>query len=244
MIHTLWLTVLYQPFYNALIFLTNTVAFGDVGVAVIVLTILVKLALFPLSKKATVSQIKMRSIQGELDDIKKNNPDKKEQSKKTFELYKREGVNPFSSCLVLAIQLPIIIALYSVFYKDIAAGQSLLYSFIHFPKHLSPTFLGILDLHAKNIYLALLAGVTQFFYAHLTIPSPSKIKEDEKLSVSSHLARNMQIQTKYIMPIFIVFVSYRISAVVALYWTTSNIVTILQEIWIRRKLKREMIAKN
>lgn len=238
MLSLLWTKILYQPLYNGLIFLTSTVTLGDVGIAVVLLTIFVKIVLFPIQKKAIVSQMKMRSIQGELDAIKESGDDKQTQSKKTFELYKKNKVNPFSSCLVVLIQLPVIIALYTVFRHNLSADQNLLYSFVHFPEHLSQTLFGLIDLTAKkNIILALLAGGSQFFYSWLTIPPVGVLKEEEKLSVQKQVMRNMQIQTKYIMPVMIAVISFQVVAVLPLYWLVSNLASIAQELILRKKFK-------
>ncbi|HEY5587983.1 MAG TPA: YidC/Oxa1 family membrane protein insertase, partial [Candidatus Paceibacterota bacterium] len=104
----LWNSIFYQPIYNILIFTINHLTFGDVGFAIILVTIIVKLALSPLTKKSIKSQILMKRMEPEIKQIKKDYPNKEEQAKKTFELYKKYGTNPFSGCLVILFQLPVI----------------------------------------------------------------------------------------------------------------------------------------
>src|SRR5574343_498355 len=99
--HFLWPTIYLKPLYNALIALVGVVPFGDVGIAVIVITILVKLLIYPFTKKAMAGQAKMQTLQSEIESIKKAYPDKKIQAEKTFELYKTHKTNPFSGCLIL-----------------------------------------------------------------------------------------------------------------------------------------------
>ena len=246
---SLWNTVFYEPIYNVLIFIINNITFGDVGFAVILVTIIVKLALSPLTKKSIKSQILMKRMEPELKQIKKDFPNKEEQAKKTFELYKKYGTNPFSGCLVVLLQLPVIFALYYVFYKGLSIDESLIYSFIQIPAHLSTNFLGLIEMGSKSLFLGILAGVTQFIQGYLSFPIKAKKleivkevgpKEDPK-NFQEQLSDSMQTNVKYILPVFIAFVAWKISAAVALYWIVSNTFTIAQEWYIRRQLKHSLI---
>ncbi len=239
----LWNSIFYQPIYNALIFIINNITFGDVGFAIILATIIIKLALSPLTKKSVKSQILMKKMEPELKQIKKDFPNKEEQSKKTFELYKKYGTNPFSGCLVVLIQLPFIFALYYVFYKGLSFDTNLIYSFIKTPTIVNNNFLGLIGMHSKSLSLALLAGLSQFVQGYLSTPIKPKVeivKEKEKRSFQEELSSSMQTNIKYILPIFIVFIAYQISAAVALYWTTSNLFTIVQEWYIRKSLTKDL----
>jgi YidC/Oxa1 family membrane protein insertase len=160
--HYLWNTVLYQPIYNILVFIINNITFHDVGFAIIIVTIIVKLALSPLTKKSIKSQILMKRMEPELKQIKKDFPNKEEQAKKTFELYKKYGTNPFSGCLVVIIQLPVILALYYVFYKGLTIDTNLIYQFIKIPENLHTNFLGLIEMSSHSLFLGVFAGVTQF----------------------------------------------------------------------------------
>lgn len=242
----LWNTVFYQPIYNALIFIINNITVGDVGFAIIILTIVVKFILLPLNKKSIKSQILMKKIEPELKIIKKNFPNKEEQAKQTFQLYKKYGVNPFSGCLVVLLQLPVIFALYYVFYKGLDLTSGPLYSFIQSPLSPHTNFLGLVDVNSKSIFLAVLAGITQFIQGYLASPIKTKkgvLKEGEVVepkTFQEQLSDSMQMNVKYILPIFIGFIAYQISAAIALYWITSNIFTIAQEWYIRKQLAKTM----
>src|SRR3989344_7860541 len=166
MLSNIWDTVLYQPLLNALAFLVSIIPGGDVGVAVIVLTLLVKIMLFPLSQKSIKSQAEMSILSPELKKIKESGANKEEQAKQTFGLYKKHNVNPFSGCFLVLIQIPIIFALYFVFLKGINFESGLLYSFIHIPEHVNMIFLGVIDISKKSLILAILAGVSQYLQAH------------------------------------------------------------------------------
>lgn len=245
--HTLWNTIFYQPIYNALIFIINNITWGDVGFAIIILTVTVKFILFPLTKKSIKSQILMKKIEPELKRLKKDFPNKEEQAKKTFELYKKYDVNPFSGCLVVLLQLPIIFALYYVFYKGLSLGTGPLYSFIHAPLNPHTNFLGLFEVQGKSIVLAVAAGISQFIQGYLATPIKPKVEvvtdigEPAPKTFQEQLSDSMQMNVKYILPIFITFIAYKISAAVAIYWITSNIFTIAQEWYIRKTLAKTVI---
>jgi YidC/Oxa1 family membrane protein insertase len=245
--HALWNTFFYEPIYNALIFIINNITIGDVGFGIVILTVTVKFILFPLTKKSIRSQILMKRIEPDLKKIKKDFPDKQEQAKKTFELYKKFGVNPFSGCLVVLLQLPVIFALYYVFYKGLALETGPLYSFIKNPGILHTNFLGLVEVHSKSIVLAVLAGITQFIQGYLASPVKPKVEVIKDMTTSEpktfqdQMSDSMQMNIKYILPIFITFIAYKISAAVALYWITSNIFTIVQEWYIRRQIANNSI---
>lgn len=229
-------TVFYQPLYNGFIFLFDVFPWADAGILVILFTIIIKLVLFPLSYKSAKTQLQMKNIEPELKKIRDSVKDKQEQALKIMELYKSKGVNPFSGLVLIIIQLPIIFALYYIFLKSglPEINNALLYPFIGVPEGVSMEFLGLINIASKSALLALLAAVSSFFQLKFSIPpmqpkdGPSTFKDD--------LARTMNLQMKYVFPIVVFFISYNISGVVALYWFTSNMFTIAQELYVRRKL--------
>ncbi|HEY4490222.1 MAG TPA: YidC/Oxa1 family membrane protein insertase [Candidatus Paceibacterota bacterium] len=229
--------VFYQPLYNGLILFIHTFPWLDAGFAIIFFTLIVKFILFPLSRKATVAGIEMKKIEPELTKIReKYKTDKQEQAKRTWELYKNKKVSPFGSILPILIQLPIIFALYFIFLKSglPAVDETLKYSFIPLPEKINMNFLGFIDITGKSWILAIAAGVSSFFQMRVSAPP---ISTDGKRSFQSDLARSMNIQMRYFFPVIVLFISYSISGVVALYWFTSNIFTLVQEKLIRRKFK-------
>jgi YidC/Oxa1 family membrane protein insertase len=240
--HSLWYLICYQPILNSLVFSIDKITFGDVGFAIIFITILIKLILSPLTAKSIRSQILMKRMEPELKLIKKEFPNKEEQARKTFELYKKYKTNPFSGCLVLLIQIPFIIGLYYVFYKGLSIDASSVYSFINIPTNINFNFLGLIDLQGKSIVLAVLAGIAQFLQGYLASPVKPKIeiiKEkdiEETNTFQDQLSSSMQTNIKYFLPIMIVFFSYTISAAVALYWFVSTMFTVAQEWYMRKKL--------
>jgi YidC/Oxa1 family membrane protein insertase len=230
-------TLVYEPLYNTLILILSLGTWVDVGVAVIVLTVLVKSLLFPVSLKAARQQQLMRQIEGPMKEIRekyKNN--KEEQGRKLLELYKEKGVNPFTSIGLIFIQLPIIIGLYLVFARgglpDVHA--EFLYTWVHAPENIRMLFVGLVDMAGKSMPLAVLAGITQYFQAKLSLPTLEPRKTDA--TFQDDFARSMQINMKYMFPFMIAGFAYMFNAAVALYWITSNIFAIGQEIMVKKQL--------
>ena len=236
-----WHTIFFDPIYNLLVYLIDIVPGGDVGVAIILVTIIVKVILLPLSLKAARTQLAMREIEPMLKELKEKYKDKREEyAKATMEAYKKAGVNPFSSIVLLFVQIPIIIALYLSVYKGggvalPAINTDLLYSFVPTPEVITMLFLGLVDIAAKNLPLALLAGGTQFIHTHLSLPKSTPKNPESAPSFKDDFARSMQLQMRYVMPLIIFFVAYSISATIALYFTVSNLAAIAQEYIVRKK---------
>jgi len=226
-------TALYQPLHNALIFITAHVPYGDVGIAIVTLTLLVRIILLPFSHKAVKSQVEMRKLEPELRAIQeKHKNDRQEQARKTMELYRTRKINPLSGCLPIFIQIPIIFALYYVFLKGLT-DMGGLYSFIAPPETIRTHFLGIIDLAGKSGILALIAGVTQYVQMKISMP-PSPPKSPGGQTAREEFMRTMTTQMRYILPIMVFFISYTISAAVALYWSTSNLFSIGHEFLVKR----------
>jgi YidC/Oxa1 family membrane protein insertase len=175
----------------------------------------------------------MSLLTPELNKIKASGASKEEQAKQTMELYKIHKTNPFSGCLLVFIQIPIIFALYYAFSKGIKFDGNILYSFIHIPEHMNTNFLGFLDITKPNIILAILAGASQFLQAHF-MPKPA-VSKDGKGGFGESFAKSMNMQMKYVFPFLIVFIAYRISGAVALYWIISNTFAVGQQIYAARK---------
>ncbi len=215
-------------------FLVSIIPGGDVGIAIIVLTILVKTALIPLSQRSIEGQAKMKLLEPEIAKIKASGASKEEQAKQTFELYKKHKTNPFSGCLLVFIQIPIIFALYYVFYKGVNFDNGILYSFIHAPAVMNNIFLGLLDISQKSLLLAILAGISQFLQAYY-MPKPATPSAGGTGGFAESFGKSMQMQMKYVFPFLVAFIAYRISGAVALYWITSNLFAVAQQIYANRK---------
>ena len=241
MISVVWNTVFFNPIYNGLIFLLDVVPFIDVGIAVILVTVIVKLILFPFSLKMVKTQLAVKALEPEITKLKETHKDdKQEQAKQTMALYKERGVNPFSGFLLILVQIPVIFGLYWVFLRGglPEINMDILYSFISAPEKINMNFLGLIDVAKKSVFLALLAGGTQYFQIKYSLP-PMKARQEGKASLKEDLARSFHIQMRYVMPIIVFSIAYAISAAVAIYWTTSNLFAIGQEIYVRKTIKNK-----
>lgn len=238
---TIFVETLYKPLYNILVWLIDVLPHADIGFAVIILTIFVKVLLLPLSKKAIKTQLLMKDLEVPLKEIREKYKDNQQElAQKTFELYKTKGVNPFASIFLILIQLPVIIALYFVFAK---AGlplinTNLLYSFVSFPEQIQTTFLGFIDLVSnKSIIIALFVLITQSIQIRLSLP-----KQDSSSLPDSQFAqefmKGLHFQMKYILPIITAVAAYSLISVVGLYWVVGNIFAIAQEIYFKKTLKK------
>jgi YidC/Oxa1 family membrane protein insertase len=232
-------TIFYKPLYNLLVHLISILPGGSVGFAIIIITLLVKLILLPFNIKTVVSQIQLKKIQPEIQKIKDETEDKTEQAKKTMELYKKYGVSPFSGCLPILIQIPVIISLYYVFFQGVNFDTSLLYSGISIPETINASFFGA-DLAGRSLILAILAGVSQFF--QISLVNKRNPQNTGGSGMQAQIGKSLQFQMKYILPIFIVFIAYRISGAVALYWIVNNVFTIVLELIIAKKYKDKPIV--
>lgn len=249
-------TIIYTPLYNILVLILN-VSWVDAGIATVVLTILVKMVLYPLAKKATITQAKMKEKEGDLLSIKEKYKDKQEQAIKVMEFYKVNNINPFSSIFTVIIQIPIIFSLYYIFFKSglPSIDTSMLYSFVKAPASVSMNFLGFIDVSQKSIILAFLAAATSFWQMHLAGASTNKPASAQNsgplrpsVSVASEVkedfAKMMTKQMKYTMPLVVFFISWKISAIVALYWFVSNLVGVAQDAYVRKHMaKTSLILK-
>ncbi|MDB5194236.1 MAG: 60 kDa inner rane insertion protein preprotein translocase subunit YidC [Parcubacteria group bacterium] len=235
---TIYHSFIYTPLYNLLVLLFKIAPWADAGVIVVLLTLIVRFVLFPLSKKAIVTQVAMQEINPKLAEIKEKHKDsQEEQTKATLALYKEKGINPFSGILLLIVQLPIIWALYRIFlYGGLpTVNLGLLYSFVHAPSHINTVFLGLIDITKKSAFLAALAAITSFFQLKI---ATGRMAAPQGTGFSDNLARSMQTQMKYFFPLIVFFISYKISGVIALYWLTTNLFTIAQELYVRRNLRK------
>ena len=231
-------TVLYTPIYNLLIFLTDVLPGGDIGLAVIAATVIVKLIIMPLSLSALRTQKVIKLIDPKVKELKVKYKDNKEKlAIETFALYKEYGINPFAGLLTLFIQLPILLTLFWVFQSKtlLTVDTNMLYSFVPVPEMISPNFLGLFAIGSASITLALIAAVLQFVQGYYSFPIPAKSTATGKDSLQADFGRSMALQMRFLLPIFVGIGAYVTSNAIALYLITSSIVGIAQEFYVRRK---------
>ena len=183
----------------------------------------------------------MRKIEPEINEIKlKYKNDKKLQAEKTMLLYKEKGINPFAGILLMLIQLPILIALYLVFLKGglPIIDQTTIYSFTKIPDIINMNLFGV-SVADKSIIFALFVAITQFLQMQITIPQTKKkeTKDGEKSNFTDELAKSMNMQMKYVMPVIMFFIAKSFPLVVSLYLITSSLFAIGQELYVRNRYK-------
>ncbi len=224
--------IFYRPIFNILVYFYETISFHDLGLAIIFTTVLIRLILYPFFHKGVKQQMLMQRIQPHVKKIQEQHKgDTQKQSEALMALYKEHGVNPFSSIILLLIQLPIMLAFYWVVRSGLAATQfSNLYSFIHAPLTVNTIFLGFIDLSKASWPVLIAAALGQFFQARLAIwkaPNGSQPSQAEKM------ARQMS----FIAPLITILIFYSLPAAVALYWFVSSVFSIGQQYFVNKHLR-------
>jgi len=230
-------TILIRPLINFLVVLYNTAAFRDLGIAVILFVLIIKVVLYPLSKKALMSQIKMQKLQPKLKELQvKHKDNKEEQSKAMMGFWKENKVNPFSGCLPMLIQLPIILAIFHIFKTGIpSVSEGVLYTFVKNPGVINQFSLGFINLSIKGgIILAVTTGLLQFFQMKLTMSSTMSKSQDNKGGMAG-----MTKPLMYMLPLISVYFVLKFSAALGIYWLTLTGLSIIEHLIITRAMKEE-----
>ncbi len=244
---SLWNTVFYQPVYNALIFFATSLPIKDMGVAVILLTIMIRLLIFIPTHKSLEQQKRLQQIAPKIQELQeKYKDDKATLGQETMKLYKEYNVNPLSSCLPLLIQLPILIALYVAVQNGINPSSIV---FLYEPlrnvnlSEINTIFLWFWNLSAKDfIFLPLIVAALQFVQMKLTLPPNKKKDEEEKKSTKD--ANQMEVMNKtmlYMLPILMFATTASLPSAVGIYLATTTIFSIAQQLIIN---KERYIPKN
>lgn len=231
---------IYQPIFNALVFLYDTIPGHDLGIAIILLTVIIRLLLYPLSQKQIESQKKMQEIQPEIKRIQeKYKNDKEKQGRELMNFYKEKKVNPASGCLPLVVQIVFIIALYQALVAGINFTECKdLYSFVACPERIGTSFLGIMDLAKPSLVLAILTAAAQFFQTKMMM---AKTK-GAAVSGKGDFAQIMNQQMLYLGPLLTLFIGARFPAGLPLYWLVMTLFMIAQQYWVvTREAGREKI---
>ena len=220
--------ILDQPILRALTLLYEYLPGQDFGVAVVVLTLLLRFILYPLSAKAFESQKAQMRIQGKVREIQEQYKGKKDElSRKLLELYRAEKINPFAAILPLLPQLLVLLSLYRVLNGGFEEGPISL---------IDPSFFGIINLGEKFWPFAVAAGISQFIQGKQMLPLQQKAGSP-RLGEAGAKDMSQSIQTKmvYAFPLLTVVFALQFPAALSLYWTTSNIFSIAQQWHLMKK---------
>jgi YidC/Oxa1 family membrane protein insertase len=220
--------------FNGFVALYNLIP--DVGVVILIITFLIKIVLYPLTKSSIKSQKALTDLQPKLNELKEKHKGNQQMiAQETMKLYKENHVNPFASCLPLLIQLPILIALYYVLQIALKGDQfGLLYPFMHNPGTINKVSFGLFDLGKASYVLAILAGGAQFWQSKMmTRKRPDKpvvpgAKDEDTMAM-------MNKQMLYFMPFMTVFIGMSLPAGLTLYWFLSTLLTAIQQLYTFKK---------
>lgn len=221
--------VLYQPIFNFLIWLY--LISGNFGLAILILTVVVRTLLHPLNNKSLKSQKELQEIQPLIKELQeKYKTDNQKQAEELIKLYKEKGFNPFAGFWYMLLQIPIILALYQVI-NYIASNpdiQSKLYSFIHFEGTVNP-MLFTMNLSEPNLYFAVVVGIAQFFQIKTMQPKIEKSVEKKEKDQTEKMQEMMQKQMLILFPIFTFFILTQLPSALGIYWLVVTIFSIVQQ---------------
>lgn len=266
-------TLIVQPIFNVLMLIYSLIPGGDFGIALIIFTILVRFALYPLLRRQLHQTRLMRKLQPQLAKIKqKNKGNRQAEAMQMMELYKKHGVKPFRSILMLLIQLPIFIGLYQVIQivtlrrdeiakhmYDVFEQIPPIRRLIENPDDFNHQMLGFIDL-TKTVFsdgglniallaLALISAITQYIMTKQTMPQtgPRKSLRAVMAEAAEGKAHNqadvnaavMENMVK-IMPFMMFVIMVNLPGALALYYTMSNLVAVVQQHYLLSKDQEEL----
>ena len=224
-----WFYFLTKPFFFVIEFLYKI--FGNFGLAILGMTVIVKLALFPMANKSYEAIAKMKKLQPQMQKIReKFKDDKMALNREMMELYKKEKINPASGCLPIIIQIPVFFALYKVFYVTLDMRHAEFFGWIRDLSAPDPTTIlnlfGLLPFEVSTTFTLgiwpILMGATMIIQQRLS-PPPADPTQAKVL--------------KY-MPYGLTIVLATFPAGLVIYWTWSNALSIVQQIYINKKFKK------
>lgn len=247
------ITFLTDFFYNLLIFFTWLIPGHYVWVAVVIITILIRLAFMKPTYQMLKTQGKQKNIQHKLSAIKQQFPnDQKAQQQATMELYKQEGINPLGSCLPMIVQIILLLGFYGVFRYIGFDGVNLekLYSFTPHPSTINPWFFGadltktVAELVKGPVgWVAILfpvfTGLTQMYQSIQAKALQPKPAAGDK---AADFSRALNLQMTYLMPVLIAYISYTLPSALSIYWITQTLAMVVQQHFMIKKLKDEEVV--
>lgn len=232
-ISTFFNDILVRPLLNLMVYGYEHIPGHNIGVVIIVLTLLVRVILAPSFHKSLRNQRDMSSMQPKMNAIRdKHKGDRDAQAKALMELYKEHNYNPITSCLPMLVQLPILLALYRVFEIGLG-GQGLakyLYHFVPDPGSISPIFFAHMNLAHTSWLLGLIAGVLQYLQSRMMFAGMQKSNDPTQNA--------LQTQTMYLLPALTVIISLRVPAGLPLYWVTTTLFAMAQQYYVMKRYNK------
>ncbi len=255
MIKLFWQLFFYQPLLNGLLFFAFLT--GNFGWAIIVVTILLRLLLLPISWPALAAAAKMRQFAPELEKLKrKHRGNKKALAQAQMEFYRQKGINPASGCLPQIVQIIALFALYQAFRQglgltgaSLAPVRNLLYPFLHLPPQAAfSSHFWYLDLQKPDIihlgrwplpgFFLIVAAVSQFLSSKLMMPAAKlETKKARQEGGEEELMASFQKQSLYLFPAMTLLFGFSFPSGLVLYWAVFSLVNLAQQ-WLQLKLSR------
>lgn len=214
---------IYEPVFAALVWIYQTIPPHDLGLSIILLTFAVRIVLLPLFWKGAKDQSILQTLQPKVKEIQENHKgDHEAQGRALMALYREHKVNPLSGIFFLLLQLPIFIALFQIFTRELGN--------VAFDSH---TFLGLINLDEKSLVIALLAAGLQYVQARLMPQGKGS---------ESSTAKMTRLFGLFAGPVISLIVLTSLPSALGLYWVASTIFSVGQQIVINRVIKREIPA--
>lgn len=242
-------TLIVQPLFNLVLFFYAILPYHDLGVAIIIVTILVRLLVWPLASKQLHSQRAMQKLAPEIAKLrKKAGGDKQKESQMLMELYKEKGISPFASLTPILIQMPLLIAFYYALRHAVHAGDiaNMVYpaianmpavkAIIANPAAYKPALFGIVNLAKPNVVIAVLAAVSQYIQTKQILPKKTSDKADAAAQVAQ--------MSVLLFPFMTFLFAMSLPSALGLYWFVASLVSIFQQWLILRKDVEEMEAQK
>ncbi len=224
----LFTTVLYQPLFNALIFVAWLIPGHSIGWAIIALTIIIRLILLPSTIKTLEQQQRIKALQPKMNELKKKHgEDKAAHNQAVMELYAAEKVSPFGGCLPTLIQIPLLLVLYRVFIHGLNTDQfNLLYRFTPHMDSVNTLFFGLDLSKPERWVLPVVVALLQFVQIRQTTAlTPSTNPGQEGQDISNIMTKQMA----YIFPVVAFMTARNFPAALALYYATFSLFMIIQQ---------------
>jgi len=265
-----WHLLLYQPLVNALIFLYELL-FHNLGLAIIVLTVVIRALLVPLTTPSMKAAQKMKELAPEIEKLKKRyGKDKQAFAKAQMELYRQHGANPAAGCLPQIVQLIILIALYQAFQKVLSTDgemitrlNEVLYSSLQLsPGTVINTHFTYLDLAKPDIFrlgggffggklpglpgfFLLGAALVQFWSSKLMTPTVKKAQKEAQKTPgeADDMATAMQKQMLYLFPLMTILIGFTFPSGLVLYWFVFSAFTTLQQLLVNKKSRQNTVSQ-
>lgn len=241
---TIFNEIIFKPILNFLLIIVGFIPGNELWIGIVLVTVIIRLFLYPLSHKALKSQRELTRLQPEIKKLQEQyKDDKQKQSLAVMELYKEKGINPFAGCLPFLIQLPIIIGMYRVFLVELRgdALKGLIYPFVNVPENINASLFGlgsVTEIGQLSLVFGILAGFAQFTLSKLTLAQKEKtgLPKKTKNKNAPDFQNIMGKQMTYVLPLVTIFIAKSFPAGLALYWFVTTLFSIGQQYVINKKV--------